>query len=115
MDTETSKKVQELQILEQNIQNFLMQKQVIQVELNEIINALEELKKSKDEAYKIISGIMIKSSPADLTKDLEEKKKLLDLRISSIEKQESILDKRSSDLKKEITDEMSKEEKKKTK
>ena len=40
IDAETGKKIQELQILEQNLQNLLMQKQAFQIELNEIENAL---------------------------------------------------------------------------
>ena len=46
---------------------------------------------------------MVRSNKTDLTSDLEEKKKVLDLRISSMEKQEKILDERAQNLKNEIT------------
>tara|TARA_Y100000310_G_scaffold10531_1_gene11221 strand:+ start:105 stop:455 length:351 start_codon:yes stop_codon:yes gene_type:complete len=103
LDKETTQKIQELQILEQNLQNFLAQKQAIQSELNETLNALEELKNSGDEAYKIVSGIMIKSDKKTLSTELEEKKKLLDLRVSSIEKQEALIEKKALSLKEEVT------------
>ena len=112
IDSQTTKKIQEFQALEQNLQNFLAHKQSIQLELNEITNALNELKISDDEVYKIISGIMLKSKKENLKKDLEEKKKLLELRISSIEKQEALLEQHTSKLREEINDSLSKKEKK---
>jgi chaperonin cofactor prefoldin len=41
-DQATHKKIEELRILESQLQNFLIQKQSIQLEINEINNALEE-------------------------------------------------------------------------
>jgi prefoldin beta subunit len=108
IDEETGKKIQELQILEQNMQSLLMQKQAIQIELNEIENALMELKKSDDEVYKIVGGIMIRSNKAALTLELEEKKKIFGIRISSIEKQEKIFDEKAEKFKEEITNLVSK-------
>lgn len=102
IDSETSKKIQELQGLEQNSQGFLMQKQSHQVELNEVVNALEELKNSDDEVYKIISGMMIRSDKKSLSSELEEKKRILELKVSSIEKQEAILDDKIEKLRADI-------------
>jgi prefoldin beta subunit len=108
IDEETAKKIQELQILEQNLQATLMQKQTIQVEASEVSNALNDLKKSDDEVYKIIGGIMLKSDKGALTKELDEKKKILSLRISSIEKQEKIFEEKAEKLRKEVTETLSK-------
>lgn len=108
IDQETTKKIQELQILEQNLQSFLVQKQAVQIELNEITNALEELKKSDGDVYKVIGGIMIKSSKERLSKDLEEKKKLSELRVNLVEKQETLLEKKAADLREEINTSISK-------
>jgi prefoldin beta subunit len=104
IDEATGKKIQELQILEQNLQNLLMQKQSVQIELAEFENALSELKKSGEEVYKIVGGLMVRSNKAALTADLEEKKKIMSLRVSSIEKQEKILDEKAEIFKKEIND-----------
>ncbi len=111
MDKEIQKKVQELQVFEQHLQSFLAQKQMIQMESSETINALEELKKTKDEVYKIISGIMIKADKDSLLKELEEKKKLSELKINSIEKQEALIEKKASVLRSEINSVMNEEKK----
>ncbi len=108
IDAETTKKIQELQILEQNIQALLMQKQAFEIELNETLNAITEVGKSSDEIYKIIGGVMLKSEKAKISSELNEKKKILELRINSIEKQDLLIQKKSEELKKEINKELSK-------
>ncbi len=104
IDEATGSKIQELQILEQNLQNQLMQKQTVQIELNEVVSALNDLKKTEDEVYKVIGGVMIRSNKADLLKELLEKQKILELRISSVEKQEKILEEKTGKLRKELTE-----------
>ncbi len=91
IDKETEEKIREMQLIEQNLQNFLLQKQAFQLELNETENAGEALSSSKGEVYKIVGQIMLKSNRPDLEKDLSEKKHLLELRLKSIEKQETEL------------------------
>jgi len=102
-------KIQEIQILEQNLQGLIAQKQATQVEQNEINNALTELKKADSDVYRILGNIMIKSKAEDLDKELEEKKKIIDLRISSIEKQEKLLGEKHTSLRNEINSILSKE------
>jgi len=99
---EVNRKIQDLQVYEQNLQSLLMQRQSMQVELNEISNALEELSKSGDEVYKILGGIMIKSEKKSLIGELQEKKKISEIRIQSIEKQEKSLEENSESLRAEI-------------
>ena len=105
---EINKKIEELQVLGNHLQNFLLQKQSLQVELNEIANALEETGKSDGEVYKIVSGVMLKSERRLIEKDLNEKKKLIEMKISSIEKQESLLDVKAMEIRKEIDKSVSK-------
>lgn len=107
IDKETERSIQELQILEQTIQNLLLQKQAFQIEISETNNALEELKKTKDDAFKIVGQIMIKADKAELEKELEGKKKLLNLRLNSIQKQEDLLSEKIEKLKEEITKKLS--------
>ncbi len=102
MSDETNKKIEELQLLENHLQNFLVQKQAMQMESNEIENALEELKTSGDEIYKITSGFLIKSDKKNVMKELEEKKKLVSMRIEAMEKQEKLIDKDVRKLREEI-------------
>jgi len=98
-NNEINNKVEELQVVENNLQNFLMQKQSLQVELNEISNALDEVKKTNDEVYKIVSGVMLKSEKDSISKDLNEKKDIVEMKISSIEGQEGLLDNKSKEMK----------------
>ncbi len=100
---ETGRKIQELQFLEQNAQNLLLQKQTFQVELNELQNALAELSRSSNEVYKILGGIMVRSAKDVLIKELTEKKKVLELRIQAIEKQEKIIDDKSRKIRTDVT------------
>ncbi len=101
MSVETQKKIQDLQMLEQNLQNFLMQKQNFQMQMIEIDSALEELAKT-DKAYKIVGNLMVASDKQELEKDLHSKKELVELRIKSIEKQEKSIKERASKLQKEV-------------
>ncbi len=105
---EASKAIEESRILEHHLTEFLVQKQNIQVELQEVLGALDELKKNNDDVYKILSGVMIKSDKEKLSKELEEKKKLLQMRISAIEKQEDMLEKKISETRIKIKEVMEK-------
>ena len=107
IDKETERSIQELQSLEQAIKNLLLQKQAFQIELSETSNALEELKKPKDDAFKIVGQIMIKTDKAELEKELEDKKKLLNLRLNSIQKQEDLMSEKIERLKEEIRKKLS--------
>lgn len=109
---EAEKTIEELHMLEQHLQRFLAQKQMIQVELEEINNALSEIEKTKDDVYKILSGVMLKTDRNSLKRELDEKKKLFELRINSIEKQEKILEEKVNKLRDKITSALSKEERK---
>lgn len=100
-DSETTQKIREMQILEQNLHNVLMQKQAMQFELNETINALEEVKKTSEDIYKMAGQILIKADKALTISELEEKKKILELRTSAIEKQESLFESKAQELRKE--------------
>jgi prefoldin beta subunit len=87
---ETTRKIHELQILEQNLQNVLLQKQAFMLELNETNLALEELKNAEKEVYKIVGQVMFKTSKEDTEKDLKSKKEILELKSKNLEKQESV-------------------------
>jgi prefoldin beta subunit len=105
MSEEMEKKIEEMQMLEGQLHGFMAQKQGAQIELNEIENALGEMKGS-DEVYKVVSGMMFKSTKDKLENELKEKMKVLEMKINSIEKQENILEKNSEELKKELNESM---------
>jgi prefoldin beta subunit len=105
-------KLQEMQILEQTLQNLLMQKQAFQMELSETDSAIEELKKSGEEVYKIIGQLMIKSGKKKIEEELLEKKKLLELRLKNIEKQEESMTKDFEQRREEFFNKQKKQQKK---
>jgi|APSaa5957512622_1039677.scaffolds.fasta_scaffold64372_3 prefoldin beta subunit len=95
------KKVAQLQMTEQRLQNFLMQKQNFQGQLLEIENALTEAKDA-EEVYRIFGQIMIKADKDKLNKELGDKKDLLDKRISEIDKQEAKIREEIAPLQEEV-------------
>lgn len=99
---ETETKIAQLQALEQNIQNFLAQKQAFQSQLLEVENALGELGNSKGQVYRITGNIMVASDKETLNKDLQNKKEILVLRVKSVEKQENQLKEKASKLQSEV-------------
>ena len=92
-------------MLEQNLQNFLVQKQNFQMQMIEIDSALDELTKT-DKAYKIVGNLMVASKKEELEADLKNRKEMTELRIKSIEKQEKSLKERAAKLQKEVLGEM---------
>ena len=110
IDKGTEKKIEELQILEKNLQGLLMQKQAVQVDLNETTNAADETKNAKSEIYRIVGGLMIRVEKEKITKEIDEKKKILGLRIDAIEKQEKLLDGKIEGLRSFINNIVNKEQ-----
>jgi len=110
MEHELQAKINQLSMMEQNLQNFALQKQQFQAQLMEAESAEKELKDSK-EAFKIIGSIMVLSDKEKLQKELAEKKEMINIRIESFEKQESKLREKAESLQKEVMDEMNKKDK----
>lgn len=100
-------KLQEMQMLEQNLQNILMQKQAFQMESAETESALSEIENAGDEVFKIIGQLMIRSDKSKIKDELRNKMKIIELRTKTIDKQEESL---TSQLEK-IRDELIKDKK----
>jgi prefoldin beta subunit len=93
--------VEQMQMIEHNLQHIIVQKQSVQSDIQEIETALEEVKGSS-EGYVTIGNIMVKKQAADIQKDLDEKKKTLQIRLESIAKQEQKLEERKKDLQEKV-------------
>ncbi|MEM4703076.1 MAG: prefoldin subunit [Candidatus Pacearchaeota archaeon] len=95
MNKENENLLEQLQVTEHNLQNLALQKQVFQLELLEVTNAIEELEKMKgEEVYKIIGSAMFRAEKNELKKELKKKIEVMELRIKAIEKQEEELRKK---------------------
>lgn len=101
-EKDQNQKIQEMQVLEQNLQNLLMQKQGFQMELSETTAALKEINSASDEVFKIVGQLMIKSDKKKMVDGLTNKEKILDLRLKSIEKQEDTMTKKLGELRDEF-------------
>jgi prefoldin beta subunit len=105
MEKQTEKKIAELQLVEQNLQNNLMQKQRFQTELMETENALKEIN-SATETYKIVGNIMISKKKEDLKKELSSRKEIVTIRIKNLEKEEIKIKDKANTLQKEVIGKM---------
>lgn len=101
MDKKTEEKVAELQMIEQNLQRFLTQKQQFQTQIVEVDNALKELSNAK-QTHKIIGNIMVEVDKKKLESDIKSKKEILELRLKSIEKQEQSMREKADNIQKEV-------------
>ena len=85
---EENNSIQEMQVLEQNLQNILMQKQAFQMEFSETQSSLKEIKDAQGDVFKIVGQLMIKTNKEKMEEELKNKEKIIDLRIKTLEKQE---------------------------
>jgi prefoldin beta subunit len=95
------KKIQEMQILEQSLQQILLQKQAFQ-ELSETQFALKELENSGEEVFKVVGQLMIKTGKSKINEELLNKEKLLRLRTDNLSKQEETLSKKLEEIRDKI-------------
>lgn len=109
MEKETEQKIGQLQMFEQSLQSFLGQKQQFQAQLVEIESALGELE-TTEKAYKIVGNIMVESDKNELKADLQSKKEMLELRLKTMERQETQVREKASKLQSEILKKIKKED-----
>jgi len=96
------RKIQEMQMIEQNLQNLLLQKQAFNMELSETKSAQKQIFDSGDDVFKIIGQLMIKADKKSVSDELSNKEKLIELRLKSIERQESAFAEKLESLQKEV-------------
>jgi prefoldin beta subunit len=89
LDAETQGKIQELQMLEQNFQQLLMQKNAFNMEASETDLILNEVEKTDGEVFRIIGNqVVIKSDKEKILEDMTKKKELIGKRMEAIDAQE---------------------------
>lgn len=81
----------QFQQFQQQFQNVLIQKENAKMMIMEMEKTSEELKDSKEDVYKVVGNVLIKSTPSKIKKQLSDEKETLDVRIKSLEKQETSL------------------------
>ena len=95
--------IMKFQQIQQQTQVLLMQKQNVQMQTAEIENALKEIEKTKDkEVFEVVGNVMIKKDKKMLQDSLKEKKDILELRISALDKQTNKLAEQATALQKKL-------------
>lgn len=107
---ETQEKIGQLQLFEQNLTNFVSQKQQLQSQLLETENASKELESAEDKVYKVVGNIMITSDKTKLEKELKSQKELVELRLKNIKKQEEAIKERAEKIQAEVMKEFEEKE-----
>lgn len=110
MDKTTQEKIGKLQLMEQQLQQFAMQKQQFQTQLFEIESAITESSQTT-KAYKIVGNIMIAADKEELKKELTQKKEIVALRIKTIEKQENKIKDEAKSIQEQVMGQMKSPEK----
>ena len=101
-DKQTQQKIHELQLLEQNLQGLMMQKQAFQIELSETENAFNEISNSNEDVFKLVGNIMIKYDKKKISDELKKKKDIIALRLKSINSEENHLNNQVEEIKKDV-------------
>lgn len=98
----------QFQQAQQQAQAISMQKQTVDLQLKETENALEELKKTEDDAdvYKTAGTLLIKVKKDEMTKELEEKLETLQLREKTVKRQEDRIMKKLQEMQASIQEAM---------
>lgn len=89
-----------LQQLQQTLQQILTQKQQLELELTEIEQALSEMENLDNAAviYKSVGSLLIKAEKTKVTTELNERKELLNTRVTVLGKQEERLRSQAKEL-----------------
>lgn len=102
MNKEDEQILMQFQMLNQQLQNILMQKQTLSIEQMETDNALEEIKKSQGKVFKLVGSVVIESEKENVEKELNEKKEEVDLRLKNVENQEKKMRDKINELQEKI-------------
>lgn len=100
-ENQQEKNINQLQLIQQNLQTILMQKQQFQMQLNELDSALKELADTK-QAFKIVGNIMVAGKKEALESELKGKKETLEIRIKNLEAQEKKLRQKVEEMQKDF-------------
>jgi len=93
------------QQLQAQLNQILTEKAVLQQELREIERALSVLKDVPDDAevFRSSGHVMVKVSKNDVVRELNDRKELIDLRIKTLERQESLLRQQLAEVQGKLT------------
>jgi len=104
LPAEAQQLIVQMQAFQQQYQTLNIQREALSLQKIETEKALEELKKAKDkeEVFKIVGPVLVKSTKSELVKELGEKKETGELRLKSLEKQEERIREKLEEIQKKL-------------
>jgi prefoldin beta subunit len=90
-DTKFDDELLEYENLEKQLEVVLIQKHQLQMQLNEVKHAVEELKKAKGAIYRNVGSLMMLSDKVEAEKELKDREELIGVKLSAMGKQEEKL------------------------
>lgn len=103
LDEDTQRKIQELQMMEQNFQQLLMQKNAFSMEANETDFIIKEVEKTEGEISRIIGNqVVIKATKEAVLEDMKKKKELISIRMKNIDEQEKEFSEKIESVREEV-------------
>jgi len=106
MNEELVKKLREYESMEKQLQSILLQVNQLKLQLSEIDLATKSLDNAKDDIYRSVGSIMIKTTKEDALKDLNNKKEMFEVRLASLERQQQDLGGKVSGMRTELQQQM---------
>lgn len=88
---EVQERIARLQQLQSMLQSLVLQRQRVDIELNETERALKTLEKVLEGSriFKSVGSILVEMPKDEVVRDLTERKELLEIRSKALEKQEN--------------------------
>lgn len=102
LDPQLMQKMQELQVLQQNLQALIMEEQLIRQNIIEIEDAIHELETSEGKTFKLVGEVFVEKNKEDLLNELNSKKEILEIKLESINKQKEKIKERLLKLQEEL-------------
>lgn len=97
----SEEKQKEILLTQQQYQNVVLEIETLKLRNKEIEEVLEELNKTdKNDAYKLVGNVLIKRSKQEIINELNEEKKLIELRLKNLEKHKQKLEEKLKKFKK---------------
>lgn len=101
---EAQQTLMQMQTFQQQMQTMNYQKETLKFQKLEAERALDELKKlkDKDEIFKAVGPILVKTKKSDMEAELKEKLETSDVRMKAIEKQEDKIKDKLEEIQKKL-------------
>lgn len=96
----------EYENMEKQLEVLLIQKHQLQIQLNEVKHATDELKKAKGDIYRSVGSVLLHTDKESAEKDLKERSELLEVKLNAISKQEEKLRATVMDTQKKLQERM---------